>query len=162
MQEPSVNHRGTVPSANFKTIVGWREFVALPEWGIPSIRAKLDTGARTSALHVEGLELLADGRVRFDVVTGGKRTERIPVEADLTRITRVRPSSGKVQRRYVVTTTMRLGPVERSIQLSLVSRKRMLCRMLVGRLALEDDFIVDPSVKYLLRRRGRQKASEQT
>jgi hypothetical protein len=140
-----------------KTVIGWREFIALPEWGIESIRAKIDTGARTSALHVEDLELLPDGLVRFEVVPGGKLVGGIRVEAELIRVSRVRPSTGELQRRYVVSTTMRLGAVEKQIQLSLVSRKRMLCRMLVGRRALENDFIVDPSAKYLLRHRRRRR-----
>ncbi len=143
-----------------KIVVGWREFVSLPEWGIQSIRAKLDTGARTSALHVENLELLTDGTVRFEVVPGGNLAKRVPVVAELTRVTRVRPSTGKLQQRYVVSTVMRLGTVEKVIQLSLVSRRRMLCRMLIGRRALEDDFLVDPSSKYVLGRAARRRASK--
>ncbi|MDX1429454.1 MAG: RimK/LysX family protein [Rhodothermales bacterium] len=147
-------------TASQKIVVGWREFVSLPEWGIRSIRAKLDTGARTSALHVENLELLTDGTVRFEVVPGGDLTKRVPVVAELTRVTRVRPSTGKLQRRYVVSTVMRLGTVEKVIQLSLVSRRRMLCRMLIGRRALEDDFLVDPNSKYVLGRAARRHASK--
>ncbi len=136
-----------------KILIGWREFVDLPEWGIVSVRAKIDTGARTSALHVEHLDLLPDGLVRFEVVPDGDVRKRIAVVAELIRVSRVRPSTGVLQRRHVVSTTMRLGPVEKVIQLSLVSRQGMLCPMLVGRRALNDQFIVDPAAKYLLRRR---------
>lgn len=135
-----------------KTLIGWREFVDLPDWGIASVRAKIDTGARTSALHVENLELLADGLVRFEVVPGGDKRKRVPVLAEMTGVSRVRPSTGVLQRRYIVSTTMRLGAFEKVIQLSLVSRRGMLCPMLVGRRALNEQFIVDPSEKYLLRR----------
>lgn len=138
--------------------VGWREFVALPEWGIRRIRAKIDTGARTSALHVDNIEPLPGDRVRFHVILHRHHPHRrVQVEADRVRIARVKPSSGRVQERCVVATRVRLGPVEQVIELGLVCRQQMLCRMLVGRTALEGRFIVDPSARYLLGRPVRRR-----
>ena len=131
-------------------IVGWREFVALPEWGIPRLKAKIDTGARTSSIHVGQLEELPGGRVRFEVVVREKPKLRTQyIEATPVRRSIVKPSSGVPQERLVFRTTLKMGPIEREIELSLVSRKGMLCRMLVGRLALPSHVLVSPTRKYL-------------
>lgn len=131
-------------------VIGWREFVALPEWGITRLKAKIDTGARTSAIHVGALEELPDGRVRFEVVVREKpRLRTTVVEATPVRRSTVKPSSGAKQQRLVFRTRMVIGSIERVIELSLVSRKGMLCRMLVGRLALPPHVLVSPSRKYL-------------
>lgn len=131
--------------------IGWRELVALPDWGIRRVKAKIDTGARTSAIHVADLEDLSDGRVRFEVVTHETpRLKTVRVEAMPVRESVVRPSHGEAQRRVVCRTTMRLGGIDREIELSLVCRKGMLCRMLVGRRSLGDSFLIDPSRKYIV------------
>lgn len=131
-------------------IVGWREFVALPEWGITRLKAKIDTGARTSAIHVGDLEELPDGRVRFEIVVREKPNLRTTmVEATPVRGANVKSSSGHKQKRLVFKTRLVLGEIDREIELSLVSRKGMLCRMLVGRLALPSHVLVRPSRKYL-------------
>ncbi|MBC8329261.1 MAG: ATP-dependent zinc protease [Planctomycetes bacterium] len=130
-------------------VIGWREFIGLPEWGIPRIKAKADTGARTSALHVANLEELGGGRVRFDVVVHeAPRLELVTVEAVIRRIATVKPTPNKVERRPVVETTMSLGGRRRRIELALVCRRGMLCRMLLGRTALDGAFFVDPGSKY--------------
>ena len=132
------------------TIVGWREYVTLPAWGVQGVLAKIDTGARTSALHVADIRDLPGDRVRFEVVLSrNDPTRRIPVEADLVRVARIKPSTGVHQHRRVVLTRMRLGPVEKDIEVSLVCRKSMLCRMLIGRTALDDDFLIDSSRTYI-------------
>lgn len=130
--------------------VGWRELAELPEWEIPSILAKIDTGARTSALHVENLVETGENRLRFDVVIR-ERPEHVvqTVEADLVRWTRVRPSSGEGQMRPVVRTRLCLGPWEREIEISLVRRPGMLCRMLIGRRAMKG-LRVHPGKRYLV------------
>lgn len=144
-----------------RLVVGWREFVGLPEWGIRALRAKIDTGARTSALHVDDIRHLPGGKVSFDVVLGRSENPRKVhvVAAERVRIARVRPSSGVEQHRHVVATTLRLGPVERTIEISLVDRGPMLCRMLVGRAALGDDVLVDPQRAYLLGRKRTRRRS---
>ena len=144
-------------------VVGWREHVALPEWGSKRLKAKIDTGARTSAIHVGALEELPDGRVRFDVVvreTPRLRTTR--VTATPVRRTTVKPSSGHRQERLVFRTRLEIGPISRDIELSLVSRKGMLCRMLVGRLGLPKDVLVDSHRMYLHGGRATKKAKRLT
>lgn len=131
-------------------IIGWTEYIDFPDWGVSGIKAKVDTGARSSALHVEDLEHLPHGRVRFDVVCSRRPHKRVTVEAHALKWSRVRSSSGEHSERCFVRTTIRLGPVEKEIELSLVSREKMIFRMLLGRKALEDDFFVDVSRRDVL------------
>jgi hypothetical protein len=141
-----------------KLVIGSAEHVDLPEFGVKGLRAKVDTGARSSALHVENIEMIGQTRVRFDIRLHRKHAERrVVVEAKITRQGRVRPSSGHGQTRLFVSTPMRIGSVEKEVELSLVDRERMIFRMLVGRTALADDFLVDPSRRYLLTERRRKK-----
>lgn len=115
------------------------------------MRAKVDTGARSSALHVENIQELGENRVRFDVRLHRKHTDRrVTVEAPILRRGRVRPSSGHSQMRIFVAARVKLGPVEQDIELSLVDREKMIFRMLIGRSALESHFIVDVSKRYLV------------
>ena len=131
---------------------GWREWADLPEWGITRVRAKLDTGARTSALHVTGLEELPGGRVAFDVQPGHRSDRRIRVVTDVVRKARVRSSNGASSTRPVVRTRLRIGTVEREIELTLVDRGAMLHRLLVGRTGLSG-IVVDASRRYVLSHR---------
>ncbi|MGD2110205.1 MAG: RimK/LysX family protein [Phycisphaerae bacterium] len=144
-------------------IIGWREKVSFPEWGVHGIEAKIDTGARTSAIHVEDVVRLKGDRVRFHLVTRRREPfKHVLVRADVVRVTKVRSSTGHTQTRYVVSTVVRLGSVRRRIELSLVRRERMLCRMLLGRTAL-DGFLIDPVRKHVQsrdenRRDGKKKS----
>lgn len=152
-----------VASPSPDLILGWREAVSLPEWGISGIKAKVDTGTRTSSLHVEDVREAPGGNVRFRVVPRQGDPNLLEITAKIKRVSRVRPSSGRIEKRYVVQTTMVLGPLEHAIEISLVSRTGMLCRMLVGRLALPDCVVVDPHLRYLhgrpLVRKKRKKRS---
>ena len=131
--------------------MGWRERVDLPAWHIGGVRAKIDTGARTSAIHVASFEHLPNGRIRFEVVMRERPQRRTKwVEADIVRESVVMPSSGHTQVRPVVRTTLRIGPIEVETDVGLVCRDGMLCRMLVGRRAVEGVALVDPSRKYVL------------
>lgn len=132
-----------------RTLIGIAERIDLPEWGVARLRAKIDTGARTSALHVDEVEELPHGRVRFWVVLDRKRGRRMQVEAPVARTARVRSSTGRSEKRFFVLTTMRLGGVEKQIEISLASREPMIFRMLLGRTALAHDFLVDPAHRYL-------------
>lgn len=132
-----------------RTLIGIAERIELPEWGVKRLRVKIDTGARTSALHVDAIEELPDGRVRFWVVLDRKRGRRQQVEADVVRTARVRSSTGRSEKRFFVRTRMCLGGVEKEIEISLASREPMIFRMLLGRSALAHDFLVDPSHRYL-------------
>jgi hypothetical protein len=125
-------------------VIGWTEMVDLPDWGVRRLRAKVDTGARTSALHVENIEELPRGFVRFDVVLHRKkRDRRIHVKAKVTRRGRVRSSTGHQTTRLFVETTLRLGPIEKQVEVSLVDREMMIHRMLLGRAALAGPIRVD-------------------
>jgi len=131
--------------------VGFAELVDIPEWNVRRLRAKVDTGARSSALHVENVEELPHGRVRFDVRLSKERRERrVTVEAKVVRRARVRASSGVAESRIFVRAVVQIGPVAEPVELSLVSRESMRFRMLLGRSALARRFLVDPSKRYLL------------
>ncbi len=139
-------------SAPKPLVIGVTEYVDLPNWRILSLRAKIDTGARSSALHVENIRELEGDRVRFDVRLSRSQSERrVTVEASIVRRGRVRPSSGESEARIFVATKVRIGPVEREIELSLVDRGRMIFRMLIGRRALAHAFLIDPSRRYVLK-----------
>jgi len=134
-------------------VIGWKERVELPEWDVGWIIAKADTGARTGAIDVSNVVELPGDRVRFDVVldrttnSDRERTRRT-IETDIVRRSRVKSSFGASHDRLFVATTLHLGPVQKTVQLGLVSRKNMLCRMLLGRAALQPEFIVDSSRRY--------------
>lgn len=142
-------------------VIGWTEYVALPDWGIERLRAKVDTGARSSALHVENLEELPRGRVKFDVVLHrAHRDRRVHIRARVKRRSRVRSSSGHGETRYFVETTLRLGPVEKRIEVSLVDRQKMIHRMLLGRSALAGPFLIDVDHRMLLGGRRKKKTTK--
>lgn len=134
-----------MPKNSKLTTIGWRERVDLPDWGLHGVRAKVDTGARTSAIDVANIEHISDDRVRFEVVSRLKPRKTDWIEASLVRTSKVRPSSGSTQERAVCITRIRIGSFEYDVELSLVCRKGMLCRMLIGRTALKKRFVVDPS-----------------
>jgi hypothetical protein len=132
-------------------VIGWTELVDLPEWGVKRLRAKVDTGARTSALHVENIEELPRGFVRFDVVLHReKRDRRVHVKAKISRSTGVRSSSGHREHRLFVETTLRLGPLEKRVEISLVDRQKMRHRMLLGRAALTGPLRIDVNRRMVL------------
>ena len=131
--------------------IGWREYVAFPQWGIAGVLAKVDTGARTSSLHVADIAELEDGRVRFDVVLSRRFADRrVRVEARQVRTAQVRSSRGDLEPRRVVVAQMQLGTVLEEIEIGLVCRKKMICRMLLGRSALAGRFLVDADKAFTL------------
>jgi len=138
--------------------VGWREYIDLPDWDITGLEVKCDTGARTSAIDVDDVVHLADDRARFTVVFDRAHPERRrTIEADIERMTRVRSSNGAIRERMFVKTLARIGLIEKTIEISLVSRHRMICRMLLGRTALSPEFVVDSSRVYCLAKLGATK-----
>jgi hypothetical protein len=140
-------------------VLGWKEHVALPDWDIPRLRAKLDTGARTSALHVEDQEVVDehehDGE-RFPVVTFhvlvGPRDDprRHEVVAPVVGYKIVRDTGANAERRPVVRTRIVIGPLDTHAEVTLTTRHGMNFRMLVGRLTMEDRCVVDPARGYLV------------
>lgn len=132
--------------------IGYLETVSLPDWGIDGVVAKADTGARTSAIDVRTVEELPGSRVRFEVVVEKEPEEHVWVEADIVRRTRIRSSFGRSHDRLMVRCTIRIGEVETEAELGLVCRKRMRCRMLIGRTTLQGRFVVDSGGRFLLGR----------
>lgn len=136
-----------------KITAGWREWVELPELGIKAVKAKLDTGARTSALHVEGLETFRrDGvdMARFVVhpVQRGNSVE-VACEAEVIDRRRITDSGGHRENRCVIRTVVRLNGIEWPIELTLAARDTMRFRMLLGRTAMRGRVVVDPSKSFL-------------
>ncbi len=144
-----------------KITVGWREWVALPELGIDRINAKVDTGARTSALHAFRIQNFSkEGRsfLRFYLHPMQRQsTPEILCEAPLVDERLVTSSSGQRQRRYVIETLLRLGQLEWPIEVTLTNRDEMGFRMLLGRQALRRRLLVDPGSSYTLGRVKRVK-----
>jgi hypothetical protein len=132
-------------------IIGVAEYVDFPDWGVRALSARIDTGARTSALHVENVVLLSGSRVRFDVrLRRDEPRARVTVETKVSRRTPVRSSSGHTEPRLFVKAHVRLGGKEQLIEVGLVDRRGMLYRMLLGRSALEGRFLVDVTKRYAL------------
>lgn len=135
------------------TIIGWREWVDLPALGLGGIKAKMDTGARTSALHAINLELAqVDGMLvaHFDVLPR-QRSDDDPtsVTATVTDQREVRSSSGALDLRPVISTEIRLLDTIVVAEVTLTNRDEMGFRMLVGRQAIRRRFVVDPGRSYL-------------
>ncbi len=150
-------------------VLGWREWISFDSWSVPYVKAKVDTGARTSSLHAFGVESFERDDtewVRFEVHPW-QRSERDPVmvEAPLLDRRSIKSSTADVQNRPVVTASVLIAGVASDIEITLTNRDEMGFRMLLGREAIRDQFLVDPGRSYLggrpplaVRRKNRQRA----
>jgi hypothetical protein len=138
--------------------VGWVETVSLPALGVDRLRAKIDTGARTSALHVTRMKTVGttEGLHHRPILEltlpGGPRRSSAPlvVRVLVREYVQVKDTSGRSERRPVIETTLRLGTLERRIRVTLTNRGDMLFPMLIGRTALGPGVVVDPGRRMLL------------
>jgi len=133
------------------TILGWRETIALPDFGLAGIAAKIDTGARTSALHAVGIEPFEDGGrecVRFRIDLGrGHETAICSARGFSKR--RVTSSNGQTEERLIVKAALQIGENRFRTEFSLTDRSDMVYPVLIGRMALRGRFVVDPLHSYL-------------
>lgn len=134
--------------------VGWREKIKLPEFSDKYIKAKMDTGARSSALHVVDLYLTEkDGQqiAEFSIVLGPKSDPRtIPVTVPVVDIKRVRSSNGTVEDRPMIRTIVEINGASWPIEMTLTDRSNMQYRMLIGRDAMAGRIKVCPAQSYML------------
>ena len=142
-------------------VLGWREWVGLPGLGIQAIRAKVDSGARTSALHVDAQWRFTEGGApwvgfRLTPGEGAGAIECISAILDEREVT---DSGGHTSRRVFVRTPLRLAGFEREIDINLADRRGMLFPMLLGRSAMARAFTVDPARSFLHGRGGRDHAA---
>lgn len=137
-------------------VVGWREWVALPDFGIDAIKAKIDTGARTSAIHAFDIRPFTERGVPWVsfVLRPAQRHRNPSIEcsAPVVDERKIRSSNGEAERRYVIETEAYLGETVWTIELSLTNRDELGFRMLLGREAVRRQFLVDPNRSYLIDR----------
>lgn len=138
-----------------KLIVGCIETCALPELGIEDLQVRVDTGAKTSSLHVDNMKKITkDGKpwMQFDIHPDIYDVAYvINVEAPLSDIRRVKSSNGVSEQRCIITTLLRLGEDSWSIEISLTDRSDMSYLMLLGREGMSDRLLVDPSKTFILK-----------
>lgn len=134
-------------------MVGWREWVALPDLGIPALKAKIDTGARTSALHAFELERFTEAgtdKVRFGIHPLRRKPKlAIHCVADVVDERLVTDSGGHTEKRLVIVTPITLGQMTWPIEITLTNRDTMLFRLLLGRTAMHHRLTVDPTASFL-------------
>lgn len=132
-------------------VIGRKERVEFPDWGGLRVRAKVDTGAYSSALDVLGYDLLDDGRTaRLRIAVRRRPARQIIVLAPLVGHVKVRSSAGRAECRPLIEPTVRLGAISFPLRLTVTCRAAMRCRMILGRQALAGRFVVDVQHRYLL------------
>ena len=153
MKTSAAKPHATSAKTSPRPLVGWREWLALPQLGVEVIKAKVDTGAKTSALHAEELEVLRGeegDRVRFRVhVREGDGVLGELLEFPLLDEREIRSSNGQIELRPIIRTELRLGDTIWHAEVTLTTREHMGFNMLLGRSALKHHFWVDPGRSFL-------------
>lgn len=143
---------------------GWREWVSLPELGIAQIKAKIDTGARTSALHAFELRPFSEhgrDRVEFRLHPVQKDNNSVVTcQADVLDKRVVTDSGGHKEERFVIGTMLKIGQHQWPIEVTLTGRDDMLFRMLIGRTAMKSRALVNPARSYLVGKKKKVKESD--
>jgi len=141
-------------AADDKLTLGWREWVSLPDLGIERIKAKVDTGARTSALHAFEVHPFVDNgyeKVEFLMHPIQKDNDQVVTcVANVVDRRTVRDSGGHAEERYVIETTLDIGGHRWPVEITLTARDDMLFRMLIGRTAIKRRARVDPGRSYVI------------
>lgn len=144
------NHSDKISSLE---LIGWKEFVTLPQLKVERVKAKIDTGARSSAIHAFNIEEFSKNGIkiiRFQIHPIQRNDEKIiTTEAELLEYRQIRNSGGVAQLRPVIKTNVMLGKQIWSIELSLTNRDEMGFRMLLGRQAVRNKFLVNPGKSFL-------------
>ena len=148
-------------SNNELPTLGWREWVSLPELGLQRIKAKVDSGARTSSLHafeVRDFEESGIHRVEFKMHPNQHDDQTVAVcVADIVDERSVRDSGGHKEQRWVIETPLTIGAITWNVEINLTSRDDMRFRMLLGRTALRGRALIDPARSYVQGKRRNKK-----
>jgi hypothetical protein len=135
-----------------QTILGWREWISLPDLGISGIKAKIDTGARSSSLHAIDIQTITVGGeqwVEFKVQPLQHQTDApLHCRAPIKDYRQVTDSGGHRSMRYVIETTINIGSEQFTAEVTLADRSQMMFRMLLGRTAMKNRYTVDPGRSY--------------
>jgi len=147
-----------------RAVIGWREWAAFPALGVERINAKIDTGAKTSAIHAFRPSVVEtdDGPI-VEFFLHPRRRRKVPeifCRAPLTDTRLIKSSNGQTEERLIITTPMRMGEQTWDIELSLTNRDAMGHRLLVGRDALAKRFLIQSDASYLLGKREKQNRGE--
>jgi hypothetical protein len=136
-----------------QSVIGLREWINLPDLGLVGLRAKIDTGASTSALHASDIvEFEREGKpwIRFTAYIGTQVQRRHRCEAELVAVKKIKSSNGHAQTRHVIRTLLTLGDRSWQVEFTLASRKAMQYRVLLGSKALiAAQLVVNPALKYV-------------
>ncbi len=151
---------------NSHLVLGWREYVELPDLGIDRIKAKIDSGARSCALHAINIRYYQKNNspwVSFVIHPRQKDTKSlVACHAPLLEVRSVKDSGGKRTLRPVIMTQVRIGQVLLSVELTLVARDSMGFRMLIGRQAIRGHYLIDPGKSYVMSQKKKKKKSKKT
>jgi hypothetical protein len=160
---PSVSGDPVPKTKSKKKTIGWREWVRLPDLHVGRIKAKIDTGARTSALHAFKITpFTKDGAAYVRFIIHPLQRQRKPEVSCVALVIDhrgVTDSGGRVEQRYVIRTNLKIGTRRWPIELTLTNRDQMGFRMLIGRQALRRRYLVDTGRSFLAKTKKKKKAA---